>query len=515
MRGGVARWKKGIGGVGASAAAAYAFQGACDSGHVGDPDRAQGVIQGARYAGTTVSRHLVSDEGITTDALDVDELQTWFGGADPHTGERRGRELSSPTTDLVFDATINAPKSFSLAAVLDEDLAQAYEDLQDRLRDRVITMWQRELNARRGKAGKHREDLARIEVVELTHARSRALDPHQHRHLWLNSKVQGRDGQWSSVDSRAMLRFQNVVNAEGDLAARTDPQWLATLAAKGYTLNADGEIEQLAGVVRPLSKRSEQIEANRTVRLARWRAANPGQEPGREVLAAIDQWAWAHRRPDKPHHVDEAEWADVVRREIADIDPAALTARSPLAATRQVAVADLDRDLLAARAVTDADNRSSGNGGRFSDFDLRAGAIRAVAATGVSADRAALDELIEDVTARAADGSTVTLTDEEDVPGHVKHRMATRTAVAKTQLADAFDRLAGPGQVIDPEVVTKVAAAVLPEGRTLDTGQADAAAAIGGTDRMVCVTGPAGTGTRCRGPRLQHAGGFPPREQGC
>lgn len=495
MRGGVARWKRGVAGSGIASAAAYAFGGACDSGHEYDVTSAQGTINAARYAGNTVERFVATSTGITVDQLDVDQLQVWFAGSDPATGERRGRDLVSPATDLVLDATINAPKSFSLAAVLDPEINAAYEALQDRLRDRIITMWREELNARRGRAGAIREDLAQIEVVELRHERSRALDAHKHRHLWLNAKVLGEDGQWSSIDSRVMLRFQNVVNAEGELAARTDPEWVAALAAKGYTIGEDGEIEQLAGVVRPLSRRSNQIEANRAARLAQWRAGHPGQEPDHDVLTAIDRWAWAHQRPDKPGHVDEDEWVDTVRREIADIDPALVTGtpRSP-APVRPVAIVDLDRDDLAARAVADADGRAAGTGGRFSDFDLRAGVTRAVAAAGVVVDRAALTELIEDVTARAAGGSTVTVLDEACVPGHVKHRMATRTAGAKIALADAFDRLTGPGEVIPEPTVTTVASEVLSPGSSLDPGQTAAAAAIAGTDRLVTVTGPAGTG---------------------
>ncbi|MFB8191365.1 AAA family ATPase [Microbacterium sp. NPDC055988] len=478
-----------------TSAAAYAFGGACDAGHDREVDSTQGTIAAARYAGATVDRFVVTDAGIALDRLNVDELQTWFSGSDPDTGERRGRDLSSPATDLVFDATINAPKSFSLAAVLDPELNDAYEALQDRLRDRIITMWREELNSRRGQAGRERMDLAQIEVVELRHERSRALDAHKHRHLWLNAKVLGVDGKWSSIDSRVMLRFQNVVNAEGELAARTDPEWVAALAAKGYTIGDDGEIEQLATVVRPLSRRSNQIEANKAVRLAAWRAENPGQEPDRDVLTAIDRWAWAHQRPDKPGHVDEDEWLDTVRREIADIDPAAVAAGGrPPAPVTSVAIADIDRDDLAARAVADADNRAAGTGGRFSDFDLRAGVVRALAAAGVVADRAQLTELIEDVTARAATGSTVQVVEDPDMPGHVKHRMATRTAGAKLALADTFEKLSAPGEVIPSDTVAEVAAATLPAGRTLDAGQADAAAAIAGTDRLVTVTGPAGTG---------------------
>ena len=102
------------------------------------------------------------------------------------------------------------------------------------------------------------------------HRRSRALDPHAHRHLWLNVKVLGADGKWSNVDSRVAMKLHTLINAEGDLAARTDPQWVAALARHGFTLDDDGEVAELAGVVRPFSRRSAQIEANRAKLVAEW-----------------------------------------------------------------------------------------------------------------------------------------------------------------------------------------------------------------------------------------------------
>lgn len=62
----------------------------------------------------------------------------------------------------------------------------------------------------------------------------------------------------------------------------------------------------------------------------------------------------------------------------------------------------MDLDLLAARAVIDADERSTSSGGRFSVFDLRAGAIRALSRTGVVAERDRLDGAIAEITDRAA-----------------------------------------------------------------------------------------------------------------
>ncbi|WP_460580787.1 relaxase domain-containing protein [Humibacter ginsengisoli] len=243
-------------------AVAYAFGGVCDATLTAKD--AAGVIAAADYADALMTRYICQNGAIRDDLLTRKQLRAWVDGVDPLTGERRGRDLESPVADLVLDATVNAPKSFSIAALLDPELNAAYEDLQDRLRDRIIHLWQTQLNVRRGAGGKVREDLARIEVVELRHERSPSLDPHKHRHLWLNVQVQGQDGRWSNLDTRAALRFQNVVNAEGDLAARTDPAWIRALAAKGFALNSDGEIEQLAHLVRSLSKRSTQIETNGT-----------------------------------------------------------------------------------------------------------------------------------------------------------------------------------------------------------------------------------------------------------
>ncbi|WP_336624976.1 MULTISPECIES: MobF family relaxase [unclassified Microbacterium] len=490
MRGGLERWKRGVNSQGLKQAIAYAMEGTCDS-HL---RASSGVDALEHYAdAASVSRFVVEDGAIAVDELDEARLAAWVDGRDPDTGERRGRELASPVADLVLDGTINAPKSYSLAAILHPELAAEFEQLQDRLRDRVITSWQRELNARRGAAGRIRENLSRVEVVELQHKRSRALDPHVHRHLWLNVKVRGEDGRWSNIDSRVAMKMHTLVNAEGELAARTDPQWVAALARHGYTLGADGEISELAQVVKPMSRRSNQIEANRAMRIAEWKDAHPGQEPDHLVLTQIDRWAWAQGRPNKPGDVDEADWEQMVRRELTDLDPAILLPRGPVDAPR-VDVGMLDRDLLASAAAVDADNRSAGNGGRFSMFDLRAGATRAVAASGVVADRALLGEVIDDVVARARLLAVDLVDGDSDIPQHIKSMMSIATASLKVDLAARFDALTATGVQLPQGDVAALASEVLEEGRTLDEGQTAAAGAIAGTDRLVTVTGPAGTG---------------------
>jgi len=490
MRGGLRTWKRGAEGRGIRNAISYAFDGTCDAHRTS----LAGTTAALSYSGrSAVPRFTVVDGMVARDSLDTDQLRHWIQGGNPHTGTQRGRPHCTDNTGLLLDGTINFPKSYSVAALLDPALAHEFEALQDRIRDRTILLWQRELNARRGSAGCVREDIARLEVVELQHRRSRALDPHIHRHLWLNMKVQGVDGKWSSLDSRVAMKFHTVVNAEGELAARTDPRWITALATHGYTLDDDGEIAQLAHVVRPLSRRSNKIEVNRVRLIEAWRSEHPGREPGADDLHHIDTLAWAQGRPGKPAHLDETEWEERVRTELAAIDPLLLWDRSP-ARLEPTSIADLDRDLLAQMALVDADARSVSSGGRFSPWDVRAGAIRALARSGASADRATLDELIDDVVARAVVDTMDLVPDDTTKPLHIKALMASETVLLKLRVGNRFAALAAPGALPKQEQMRALADRHAGEHGGLDDAQLAAASAIAGSSHLVSITGPAGSG---------------------
>lgn len=194
-------------------------------------------------------------------------------------------------------------------------------------------------------------------------------------------------------------------------------------------------------------------------------------------------------RPNKPADLDEASWEVHVRDEVAAIDPRLIATRAavPVAATDLHAV---DLDLLAALAVVDADERSTSCGGRFSHFDIRAGAIRALSRTGVVAERDRLDDVIAEITERAM--RSVYRLVAEDPPAHVKAFMSTETVRAKVRLAGRLDVLARPGRSLLPNELHRFAPHMdLP---TLDASQGVAACAIAGTDGLVTVTGPAGSG---------------------
>jgi hypothetical protein len=441
-------------------------------------------------ADASVTRFVVTDGAIHPDELSADALRVWLTGHDPVSGEKRGIQRLSADADLLLDATLNHPKSCSIVALLHPELATEFESLQDRLRDRILTTWLDELNARRGHGGLIREDIIRIEAVELDHRRSRALDPHAHRHLWLNVKVLGADGKWSSVDSRVAMKLHTLINAEGDLAARTDPRWVAALARHGFTLDDDGEVAELAGVVRPLPRRSAQIEANRVKLIAEWSAEHGGASPSIRVMTQIDRRAWAMSRPNKPAHLDEQSWEATVRDELASLDPRLALDRAPVPLV-STPPDTLDLDLLADSAVVDADERSTRSGGRFSSFDLRAGAVRALSRSGVVAPRDELTATIDAIAAQAHRKSA-RLAKDADIPGHVKAFMATETVRLKGRLAGRLDALATPGRSLLPQELRQAAAS--PDVDQLDTSQLAAAGAIAGVGGLIAITGPAGAG---------------------
>lgn len=164
MRGGLERWKRGVESHGVRQALAYAFKGTCDS-HVRSVTGADALATYGAGDEVGVTRFTVEAGQVAIDQLGVDQLRTWVDGRDPLDGTPRGRELTSPQADLILDGTINAPKTYSIASLINAELAREYEDLQDRLRDRILTTWQSQLNARRGAGGRIRESLSRIEVV--------------------------------------------------------------------------------------------------------------------------------------------------------------------------------------------------------------------------------------------------------------------------------------------------------------------------------------------------------------
>jgi len=91
--------------------------------------------------GTGVAqRFLASPEVGVRDGgtLTGDAYEAWVGGCDPATGAPKGRVRSDAAAVRFVEVVVNGPKSWSLAAALNPEIAAAYDGAQDRAAQQVI-----------------------------------------------------------------------------------------------------------------------------------------------------------------------------------------------------------------------------------------------------------------------------------------------------------------------------------------------------------------------------------------
>src|SRR3954470_14745958 len=79
--------------------------------------------------GTGVARRFTATAGWVVELapLTGEAYETWVAGRDPATGEARGVLRSDEHAVRFVEVVVNGPKSWSLAAALHPDVAQAYE----------------------------------------------------------------------------------------------------------------------------------------------------------------------------------------------------------------------------------------------------------------------------------------------------------------------------------------------------------------------------------------------------
>ena len=217
-----------------------------------------------------------------------------------------------------------------------------------------------------------------LEAVTVRHYTSRAGDPHRHLHLQLGARVFAA-GKWRGLHTVGIRDFLAAINGIGHAAVACDPQFRAALAAHGYTLDATGEILELAEYVGPFSARAAQIGRNLDRYERDWIAAHPGEQPGPALRRAWDARAWAEGRPDK---VIPRSGADLVARWRAEL--AALGYRDPArpVALTPTPVGALDRDAAVDRVLT----RLAAGRSAWNAADIRGEVERLIAAEGIVAD---------------------------------------------------------------------------------------------------------------------------------
>ena len=194
--------------------------------------------------------------------LSGDAYEVWVAGVDPDTGARRGRLRTDQRAVRFVEVVVNGPKSWSLAAAVHPDIAEAYDAAQDRAAGQIVGWLAAHATTRVGpRGGQVQVPVEALEAVTVRHYTSRAGDPHRHLHLQLNARVFAA-GKWRGLHTVGVRDFLAAINGIGHAAVACDPQFRAALAVHGFTLDATGEILELAeyvGPFRPGRRRSGAI----------------------------------------------------------------------------------------------------------------------------------------------------------------------------------------------------------------------------------------------------------------
>ena len=461
-----------------SAAAARSYVEA-DRSRVDDYYLAEGTGVAERYVATPHGQRggrgvsAVQDGG----TLDGDSYERWVAGYDVLTGVPKGRLRDDGHALRFVEVVVNGPKSWSLAAALHPDIAAAYDAAMERAAGEVIGWVAEHATTRVGPRGRQVQvPVEKLEAAVVRHYTSRAGDPHRHLHVQINARVFAR-GAWRGLHSVGVVDSIEALNGIGHAAVMCDPEFRATLAAHGYTLDGDGAIEQLSPYAGGFSQRAAQINRNVDRYEAAWRAEHPDQEPGPRLRRTWDRRAWADARPDKVVPRSGADLVAAWNNELRDLG---FTPPTNPATEPGLQIGRLNRDVAADLVLT----RIGAKRSAWNAADIRGEAERLVASVGVVAERGIRHELVEDIADRA-ETRCVPLLDRSDVPEHVRSLTSERVLAVEADLVDTFAaRAAQP-----------VTDAVRLRGIDhLDPAQRRVVAALAGGVGLLVIEGAAGTG---------------------
>jgi exodeoxyribonuclease V alpha subunit len=413
--------------------------------------------------------------------LNGDAYERWVAGYDVLTGAAKGRLRDDARALRFVEVVVNGPKTWSLAAALDPDIAAAYDAAMDRAAGEVIGWVGEHATTRVGPRGRQVQvPVEKVEAAVVRHYTSRAGDPHRHLHVQINARVFAA-GAWRGLHSVGVVDSIEALNGIGHAAVMCDPEFRAALAARGYTLDDDGEIQQLAPYTGGFSQRAAQINRNVDRYEADWRAEHPDQEPGPRLRQAWDRRAWADARPDKVVPRSGADLVAAWNNELRDLGftPPTTPATHPAAAPG-VQIGRINRGVAADLLLT----RLGAKRSAWNAADIRGEAERLIASVGVVAEPAIRCELVEDIAERART-RCVPLLDRGDVPEHVRSLTSERVLSVEADLVDTFAARAS-------QTVTH---AVRLRGIDhLDQAQRRVVAALAGDAGLLVIEGAAGTG---------------------
>ena len=219
-------------------------------------------------------------------------------------------ELAKPTRTAVagFDLTFIAPKSASTVWALadaktQEAVVAAHRAAVD---DALAHLEATALFTRTGTHSCAQVPTRGMLATAFDHWDTRTGDPNLHTHVVVANKVQGPDGMWRSVDSRALHHVVVEISELYDnlfadhLAARLPISWgwRHRGAQRTPAFEVDGIDDDL---LKTFSTRSTQIDQAMTTAMATFMATH-GRSPNRVEVTRLRQQVTRTTRPAKTRH---------------------------------------------------------------------------------------------------------------------------------------------------------------------------------------------------------------------
>lgn len=450
---------------------------------------ADGELPG-RWTGRQADLLGLSGE-VTTEALEA-----LLSGHDPVTGEVLGNPLvdrarsDGRVTRAVagFDATLSAPKSLSVWWALsgDDGLAECHDVAVAAVVDAVERFGA--TTRIRSNGRRLHPDTNGLMVAVFRQTTSRLDDPQLHSHVVISAKVQTDDGRWLALDARVLKGYQRALGGLYQSVLRAELTHRYGVAFDEI-VKGQAEITGVPGVLlERFSKRSVQVDAAFGSKLAEF-YAREGRDPTPKERGALGRQAAVDTRTHKSGHgVPDLRSRWLTEAADIGITPTALddgiadaAQRDPAAAAPLDVAGVLDElgerrsawhrfDVL--QAICDTTPAQPDINGTDWARELQR------ATNTVLADSIDLDPDDDTSRRRQSDGRSIWI---EPSARHVTTPDIIRQEQHILQWATQHSlALPAPPTTINAE--------------GLDPGQADAAAAVAGHDRLVLVVGPAGAG---------------------
>ncbi|MFT4263399.1 MAG: MobF family relaxase [Nocardioides sp.] len=425
--------------------------------------------------GSGVVMRIVATPESVEHRADIDgaTYEKWVAGYDVETGAAKGRLRTDDQGVRFVEVTVNGPKTWSLAAALHPEIAEAYDAAQTAAAEEIIGWLATHATTRVGPRDRQVQlPVEEIEAAVVRHFTSRAGDPHRHLHLQINARVFAA-GAWRGLHTVGVRDSLEAIKGIGHAAVMTNREFREALARRGFEVDAEtGEVVELAPYTGAFSARAKQIEANIDTYEAEWRSEHPGEEPGPALRQAWDRRAWADARPDKVVPTSGEELRHRWMEELHELGYVAPAPGAPLPVLRTGAV---DRDGVVELALVRLSSRRSA----WNAADARGEVERIIASGGGVVDGAVRRELAEDLTARVVAASRP-LVPRSDVPEHVRSFTSVDVLAVEHEIVD---RLATRAEAKTITVIEGAAGA----GKTARLA-ATRERAIAAGRRMVVVT---------------------------